>query len=130
MKPSVEQIALQLALKRDERPEQGYWQDFLCEFHHRQRKQAVAQSGLRAAFSHFSGWLSHLGPSKWAYSAGVAYAAFTIGFLLAPRSSELANPAISPVNYQVVPTSNPPLQQLDQLDLSPSTQGNPGEQIF
>jgi hypothetical protein len=35
-----------------------------------------------------------------------------------------------PVNYQVIAAPAPPVEQLDQLDLSPSAQGNVGEQIF
>ena len=42
MKPTVEQLENLLALRRDERPEEGYSQDFLCEFHHRQRERAEA----------------------------------------------------------------------------------------
>ena len=130
MKPSIEQIGDLLALKRDERPENGYWGDFLCEFHHRQRVRVVEKSSFRATFSHFSDRLSDFGPSKWAYGAGVAYAALTIGFILAPRDVEVENPSSSPVNYQVVPAPAPPVEQLNQLDLSPSTQGDVGEQIF
>lgn len=130
MKVSIEQVLDHLARKGDERPEESYWQDFLCEFHRRQREQLVAQSGFRATAAQFSAWLGQLGPSKWAYGAGVCYAALTIGFLLAPHNAVLENPVITPVNYQVIPGISPPLQQLDQLDLSPSTQGHVGEQIF
>lgn len=130
MKPSIEQIGNLLALKRDERPEEGYWGDFLCEFHQRQRVKVVEKSGFSAMAGLFSEWLSNLGPSKWAYGAGVAYAALTIGFILAPRDAEVENPSSSPVNYQVVPAPAPAMEQLNQLDLSPSTQGDVGEQIF
>jgi len=130
VKPSIEQIVNQLALKREGRPEEGYWQDFLCEFHHRQRKQAVTGSRYSAMISQFSSWFGSLGPSKWAYGTGVAYAALTVGFILTPRSVERENLPSSPVKYQVVPAPGLPLEQLDRLDLSPSTQGNIGEQIF
>lgn len=130
MKPSIEQIGDLLALKRDERPEEGYWQDFLCEFHHRQRVLVVEKSRFGAMTSSLSDWLVNLGPSKWAYGAGVAYAALTIGFILLPRDAEVENPSSSPVNYQVVPAPTSPVEQLNQLDLSPSTQGDVGEQIF
>ena len=130
MKPSVEQLENLLALKRHERPEEGYWQDFLCEFHHRQRENAVAISGVSGFMSRVSTWLSDLGPSKWAYGAGLAYAAVTIGFFLMPKGVQLENTPASPVNYQVVPTPAPVVEQLDQLDLSPTTQGSAGEQVF
>ncbi len=130
MKPSVEQLENLLALKRHERPEEGYWQDFLCEFHHRQREQVGVKSGLRDFFGRASAWFSDLSPSKWAYGAGLAYASVAAFALLMPKDVELENAAPSPVNFQVVPSPAPPVEQLDQLDLSPSTQGSAGEQVF
>lgn len=130
MKPSVEQLENLLALRRDERPEEGYWQDFLCEFHHRQRERAVVKSGVASLLNRVSVWFSDLGPSKWAYGAGLAYASVTVAFFFMPRGVEVENTPASPVNYQVVPAASPAVEQLDQLDLSPSTQGSAGEQVF
>ena len=131
MKPSVEQLGTLLALKRDERPEEGYWQDFLCEFHQTQRERAVKKSGLMNGLGHISTWFSELGSSKWAYGAGLAYAAVTVVFFLTPRDVVKENTPATPVNFQVVPAPTPPaVEQLNQLDLSPSTQGKVGEQVF
>jgi hypothetical protein len=131
VKPTLEQIGDLLALKRDERPEEGYWQDFLCEFHQSQREQAVKNSGFSNFFAGVSAWFSDLSPSKWAYGSGMAYAALTIAFFLTPPKVEKENTPASPVNYQVVPAPTPPgLEQLKQLDLSPTTQGDVGEQVF
>ena len=131
MKPTIEQIGDLLALKRNERPEEGYWQDFLCEFHHNQRQQAASKFGVTNMMARLSEWFSEMGPSKWAYGAGLAYAAVTVGFFLMPREAIRENTPVSPVNYQVVPAPTPPaVEQLNQLDLSPSTQGNVGEQVF
>ena len=131
MKPSVEQLGTLLALKRDERPEEGYWQDFLCEFHQNQRERAVKKSGLMTGLGHISTWFSELGSSKWAYGAGLAYATVTVAFFLTPRDVVKENTPASPVNFQVVPAPMPPaVEQLNQLDLSPSTQGKVGEQVF
>jgi hypothetical protein len=129
VKPTIEQIGDLLALKRNERPEEGYWQDFLCEFHHNQRKQAVKISGFAGLTSRVEGWFSEISPTKWAYGAGLAYAAATVAFFLMPREVEQENTPATPVSYQVVP-SPPPVEQLNQLDLSPTTQGNIGEQVF
>ncbi len=131
MKPTIEQIGDLLALKRDERPEEGYWQDFLCEFHQNQREQAVKKSAVSHFFGNVTGWFSDMGPSKWAYGAGLAYAALTVAFFLTPREVVKEGAPVSPVNYQVVPAPTPPaVEQLNQLDLSPTTQGNIGEQVF
>ena len=128
MKPSVEQLENLLALRRDDRPEEGYWQDFLCEFHHRQRERAVVKSKLANFFGRVAVWFSDLGPSKWAYGGGVAYATVAALALLMPRGVDVENIPASPMNYQVVPA--PALEPLDQLDLSPSTHGSAGEQVF
>jgi hypothetical protein len=132
VKPSVEQLENLLALKRHERPEEGYWQDFLCEFHQRQRQQAEVQSGLMRFLTPIFAWFSDLSPSKWAYGAGLAYASVAAFALLMPKDVELENTAPSPVNFQVVPSpiQTQGVEQLDQLDLSPSTQGSAGEQVF
>jgi hypothetical protein len=130
VKPSVEQLENLLALKRHEHPEEGYWQDFLCEFHHRQRGQAAVRTGLANRLSRVSTWFADQGPSKWAYGAGLAYATVTIAFFLMPKGAELENAPVSPVNYQVLPSPAPAVEQLDHLDLSPSTQGSAGEQVF
>ena len=130
MKPTVEQLENLLALKRHERPEEGYWQDFLCEFHQRQRERAVKKVSVAGWLSRVSEWLAEQGPSKWAYGAGMAYAAATIAFFLIPRGVELEHTPAAPVNYQVVPAPAPTIEQLDQLDLSPETQGSAGEQVF
>ena len=129
MKPTVEQVETLLALKRHELPGEEYWQDFLCEFHHRQRERAAAKVGIGALVGGISSWFADLRFSRWAYGAGLAYAAATIAFFLIPRGVEMESTPASPVNYQVVPAAEP-VQQLEELDLSPEAQGAVGEQVF
>ena len=128
MKPSVEQISNLLSQRNDLRPEDGYWQDFLREFHHNQRVEAASQSAPAAYFDRLRSWFSEVSPSKWAYGAGLAYATATIAFLLVPRGADVSTMPSAPVNHQVVPA--PTLEQLEQLDLDPSTTGHAGEQVF
>lgn len=131
MKPTVEQIENLLAQRRDERPEEGYWQDFICEFHQKQRERSVKGYGFSAFFSRISGWFTEVGPSKWAYGAGVAYATAAIALLVVLRDSKEEQVAPTPVNFQVIPAPEPPaIEQLKQLDLNPSTQGDIGEHVF
>ena len=131
MKPTVEQISNLLAAKRTEQPGAEYWQEFICEFHQNQREKSVKKSGWANLVGSVSHWFSDLGPSKWAYGAGVAYAAVTVAFLLTPRGVVTESAPASNVNFQVVPaTATPQVGQLKQLDLSPSTQGDSGEQVF
>ena len=134
MKPSVEQLGSLLALKREERPEEAYWQDFLCEFHQRQREQAVKRSGPTGIINRVTEWVSDLGPARWAYGAGLAYAAITVGYFLAPDVISVRPASTVPVHRIVEPPApampTTPTEQLDHLDLSPSTEGSAGEQIF
>lgn len=128
MKPSVEQISNLLSQRSDLRPEEGYWQDFLREFHHNQRTEAAAMSAPSAFVERIRSWFSEVSPSKWAYGAGLAYATAAIAFFLVPRGAEVNTMPTAPVNHQVVPA--PTLEQLEQLDLDPSSEGNAGEQVF
>ncbi len=128
MKPSVEQISNLLSQRSDLRPEEGYWQDFLREFHHNQRVEATSMSAPAAFVEKVKSWFSEVSPSKWAYGAGLAYATATIAFFLVPRGADVEIMPLAPVNHQVVPA--PSLEQLEQLDLDPSTKGNTGEQVF
>lgn len=128
MKPSVEQISNLLSQRGDLRQDEGYWQDFLREFHHNQRQEAASVSAPVAWFESVCSWFSEVSPSKWAYGAGLAYATAAVFFLVAPRETEVERMQGSPVNYQVNPA--PTLEQLEQLDLDPSTEGYAGEQVF
>lgn len=128
MKPSVEQISNLLSQRSNLRPEEGYWQDFLREFHHNQRMEAAAKSAPSAFIERLRSWFSEVSPSKWAYGAGLAYATAAIAFFLVPRGVEINTMPSTPVNHQVVPA--PSLEQLEQLDLDPSSEGYAGEQVF
>ena len=128
MKPSVEQISNLLSQRSNLRPEEGYWQDFLREFHHNQRMEAAAKSAPSAFVERLRSWFSEVSPSKWAYGAGLAYATAAIAFFLVPRGVEINTMPSTPVNHQVVPA--PSLEQLEQLDLDPSSEGYAGEQVF
>lgn len=131
MKPTLEQISNLLALKGNERPEPEYWQEFLCTFHQNQRELSAKKSGLKNFFGFIANWFSEVGPSKWVYGAGVAYASLTIAFFLTPPDVVTESAPASRVNFQVIPApAPPPVEQLNQLDLSPLTQGKAGEQVF
>jgi len=130
VKPSVEQIGSLLALKREERPEEGYWQDFLCEFHQRQREAAVKRWTPAGVWQRTTTWFGELGNTKWLYGAGLGYATIMAAFLLIPRPADVEQAPVVPVKHQVVPAPAPPVEQLDELDLGPTTQGSVGEQVF
>jgi hypothetical protein len=128
--PTVEQIGSLLALKREERPEEGYWQDFLCEFHHRQREEAVKSRTLSGMWERTTDWFSELGGAKWLYGAGLAYLLLFSALVITPGGQEKTPGSVVPVSHQIVPTAAPAVEQLDELDLGPTTQGSAGEQVF
>lgn len=130
MKPTVEEIGSLLALKRHERPEEGYFDEFLREFHQRRRAEEAQKRGPAAWWKQTSEWISNLGASKWAYGGGLAYATLVAFFFLAPKSPDRQQaPPATNVGHEVkVPA--PIVEQLDALDLRPSTQGRTGEQEF
>lgn len=131
VKPTLEQISNLLALKGSERPDPEYWNEFICKFHQNQRELSVKKSGLKHRIGFISAWFADLGPSKWAYGAGLAYASVMIVFFLAPREVVTESVPATHVNFEVVPAPAPPaVEQLNQLDLSPLTQGKAGEQVF
>lgn len=130
MKPTVEEIGSLLALKRHERPEEGYFDDFLREFHQRRRAEESLKRGPAGWWKQASDWISSLGASKWAYGGGLAYAAVAAFFLLAPKSPDIQQaPSSTPVAHEVKATA-PVVEQLDALDLRSTTQGRTGEQEF
>jgi len=130
VKPTLEQLENLMALRREERPDEGYWKDFLCEFHQRQREEAARKSGVSLIAERAKEWFGNLGPSKWAYGAGLAYAAVAVGLLLSPKPADIEGSAPTPVNHQTPMDKPVRAEQLNQLDLSPSTQGAAGEQVF
>lgn len=130
MKPTVEEIGSLLALKRHERPEEGYFDDFLREFHQRRRAEEALKRGPAGWWKRASEWVSGLGGSKWAYGGGLAYAAAAAFFLLAPKSPEVQKSSgATTVGHEVKATPQV-VEQLDELDLRSTTQGRTGEQEF
>lgn len=75
----LEDLQRLLRLKNYEQPVDGYFEDFLDEFHRRQR-QSVASGSTSSIWSRFTEWFQDLGAAKWAIGAGVAYAVLALGF--------------------------------------------------
>ena len=105
--------------------------DFLREFHMRRREEAMAERGLGAWWQRFAGWMSGAGTSKWAYGAGLAYAAVLFAFVIAPREQVTEGPELKPASL-IVPAepADTGVQQLNELDLRPTSEGSTGEQEF
>ncbi|BCX46146.1 hypothetical protein HAHE_00540 [Haloferula helveola] len=131
MKISDQEIGNLLALKRHEGPPESYMEDFLREFHQRRREEAVRGSRVSVLWQRFTDWLSEPGLAKWAYGAGVAYAAVLAIVISMPRGQEVESIVPEAVDHRVVaPVENVAPTQLDELDLRPSSEGKIGEQEF
>jgi hypothetical protein len=131
VKPTVEQIGALLALKRHERPEEAYFDGFLREFHQRRRAEEAQLGGFAGWWKKASAWFSDLGASKWAYGGGLAYVGIVSLFLLVPKGTQVQpNPGATQIGHEVKSAAPATVEQLDALDLRPSTQGRTGEQEF
>ena len=75
----LEDLQRLLKLKNYEQPTDGYFEDFLDEFHRRQREAIVSQKS-QGIWSRFTEWFQDLGAAKWAIGAGAAYAVLALGF--------------------------------------------------
>ena len=85
-----------LRLKRYEQPSEDYFEDFVDEFHRRQREELLKRSARSLLAERLSVWLREMGVAKWAYGAGLAYAVLMVGFFVWPRGGT-EHQAISPV---------------------------------
>jgi len=131
VKPSSEQISQLLTLKRHERPPEGYMEDFLREFHQRQREQALEARGLSAWWGRVRHGLGEAGAVRWLYGGGLAYAAILLAFVLAPRGQEVEPLPVKGANFEVlVPANESTDEQLETLDLRESSESVRGEREF
>jgi hypothetical protein len=95
-----------LRLKRYETPSDEYFDDFLDEFHRRQREDVLKRSARSLLMERMSVWFKELGMAKWAYGAGVAYAALMIAFVAWPKGGTDASasnpdvPTLEPVAHE------------------------------
>lgn len=106
-------------------------EDFLREFHLRRREEAMAERGIGGWMRRLGQWFAAPGAAKWAYGAGAAYAAVMLMVVLAPREQEVIGPAGKDAQYrEIVPVESGSVEQLQQLDLRPESQGTTGEQEF
>ena len=112
-----------VALKRYESPSDEYFEDFLDEFHRRQRADLMNRSARSLFFERVTVWFRELGAVKYDYGAGLAYAALMLAFFAWPRGGveqnvtgsgggelELpGNRVLEHVEFETVKKEEPPL---------------------
>ena len=90
-----------IQLKRYESPSDEYFEEFLEEFHQRQREELLKSSARSLLVERMGVWFKELGMAKWAYGAGVGYATLMLAFFAWPRGNDaLGAPPLQPVDHQ------------------------------
>lgn len=80
-----------ISLKRYEQPDDAYFEEFLDEFHRRQRQELLQRSSRSLFFERVGTWFSGANKMRLAYAGGLAYAAiFMLAFVLWPKSGDPA----------------------------------------
>ena len=86
MEENFDDLQRLLRLKRHEAPPPEYFEDFLFEFHRRQRAELLRRPLWRLALDRLEGALPGLHPARYAYAGGcavaVAVATFASGHIL------------------------------------------------
>lgn len=84
MEKDFSEIQGLLALKRYESPSEEYFEDFLDEFHRRQRADVMNRSARSLFMERVSVWFRELGAIKYAYGAALAYGMLFLAFSVWP----------------------------------------------
>lgn len=85
-----------LQLRGQGGPGDEYFEEFLDEFHRRQRQDLMKRSARSLFVERMVVWLREMGTAKWIYGAAVAYALVMVGFFAWPKeppSQDLLQPA-------------------------------------
>ncbi|MBT8044657.1 MAG: hypothetical protein KJO79_06880 [Verrucomicrobiae bacterium] len=109
-----------IALKRHEQPDDAYFEEFMDEFHRRQRQELLQRSSFSLFRERVGTWFS--GTNKWniVWGGGLAYAAVMVGFFFWPKSEITTQPEIdtTPIKHvpkeQVVPAEKEDMLKPDK----------------
>ncbi len=82
---NFKQVQQLIALKRHEQPDDAYFEEFLDEFHRRQRQELLQRSSFSLFRERVGTWFS--GTNKWslAWGGGLAYATVMVAFICWPK---------------------------------------------
>ena len=95
--PEIQEL---LAMRRQSVPADEYFEEFLSDFHHRQRQDLMKRSARSLLMERAGVWLREMGGAKWIYCAGTAYALVIVGLLTWPE--EIAGrEGIEPASLEV-----------------------------
>ena len=108
-----EDIQRLIRLKRFEQPEEGFTENFLKQFHQRQREDMLKKSSVELFMERAATWWAHLLVPKWSLAAATV-AVCAVSFWLLSRPAENRGAALTVV--PAVP-EKPFVPKLDLSDL-------------
>lgn len=93
---NFEQVQQLIALKRHEQPDDAYFEEFLDEFHRRQRQELLQRSSRSLFFERVGTWFKDT--SKWNFvlAGGATYAAVALALFFIPKAQESSVPSALP----------------------------------
>jgi len=93
-----EDIQRLIRLKRFEQPEEGFTENFLQQFHQRQRAEMLKQSSVELFWERANTWWDNLLVPKWSLAAAaVAVCAMSLWLLSPPAAKPAAALTVTPV---------------------------------
>ncbi|HEY1053100.1 MAG TPA: hypothetical protein VGE39_25190 [Prosthecobacter sp.] len=121
-----ENIQKLIRLKRFETPGEGFTEEFLKEFHQRQRAEMLKQSSIDLLRERVQTWWTHLTVPKWSLATAMAAVCAGSYFLLGGTTTESApQVTAAPVVVPDVPVV-PEKAFVPKLDLSELPMANAG----
>ena len=93
-----EDIQRLIRLKRFEKPEEGFTENFIAQFHQRQRAEMLRQSSLELFWERVTTWWDHLLVPKWSMAAAaVTVCALSLWMFSRPAEKPGAALTVAPV---------------------------------
>jgi hypothetical protein len=123
--PSESDISMQklLRLRRYEQPPAGYYDEFLREFHHRQRAELLKPSLTTLLLERFSSWASEFRVPAFAYAGATAVAVIASVSIWNTSSPTPSQPSYAVSYSQSSPFSQTPvtIQKMQPVSLRVNT---------
>ncbi|MFP6874420.1 MAG: hypothetical protein VCA55_13040 [Verrucomicrobiales bacterium] len=105
-----------IRLKRYEQPPQGYHDNFLDEFHERQRSELLRRSSMQLFLERLATFSSDIGKSRWLIGFALAYGIVALLLMVNQRGEGKIAPATNAAREMETPVDVSPLLDL-RIDL-------------
>lgn len=130
---NFKQVQRLVALKRHEQPDDAYFEEFLDEFHRRQRQELLQRSSRSLFFERIGTWFAETNKWNLAMGGGAAYAVIMLGFFFWPKGGDL-QPGLDTTPIEHVKEQTPsaaPAQGGEQRDmLAPDKSKTPVHETY